>query len=150
MCRQMPYVWKSVFSYWYRNLLFFKISHSAHSDKMSLIWIVLLNCLILNCIKLLTSFTSYKDVYRLCSYHGGHYHWQVCTQRNTCDCWIFYSLTLFANSICYQSFSASLDIRSPVRPVLSSGQWHKHMSEPTLQLKDWISLGDESVKSFLN
>ena len=114
------------------------------------LWIVLLDCFILNCIKLLTSFKSYKDVYRLCSYHGGHYHWQVCTQRNTCDCWIFYSLTLFANNICYQSFSASLDIRSPVRPVLSSGQWHKHMNEQTLRLKDWISLGDESVKSFLN
>ena len=57
MCRQMPYVRKSVFSYWYRNLLFFKISHSAHSDKMLLLWIVLLDHLILNCMELLTSFS---------------------------------------------------------------------------------------------
>ena len=41
------------FSYWYRNLLFFKISHSAHSDKILLLWIVLLDHLILNCMELL-------------------------------------------------------------------------------------------------
>jgi hypothetical protein len=50
------------FSYWCMNLLFFKISHSAHSDKLLLLWIVLLDRLILNCMELLTSFKSYKEV----------------------------------------------------------------------------------------
>ena len=46
----------------YSNLLFFKISYSAHSDKMLVLWIVFLDHLILNCMELLTSFKSYKEV----------------------------------------------------------------------------------------
>ena len=48
--------------YWYKNLLFFKISHSAHSYKMLLLGIDLLDRLILNCMELLTSFKSDKEV----------------------------------------------------------------------------------------
>ena len=40
----------------------FKISHSAHSDKMLPLWIVLLDNLILNSMELLTSFKFFKDV----------------------------------------------------------------------------------------
>ena len=39
---------------WYMSLLFFEISHSAHSDKMLLLWNVLLDHLMLNCMELLT------------------------------------------------------------------------------------------------
>ena len=75
MCRQMPYVRKSVFSYQYRNLLFF----CTFGQNVAILD-CLLDHLILNCMELLTSIL--KE--RLSSYHGGHSHWQICTQRNTC------------------------------------------------------------------
>ena len=46
----------------FRNLLFIKQGHSAHSEKLLLLGIDLLDHLILNCMELLTSFKSYKEV----------------------------------------------------------------------------------------
>ena len=60
-CAGKCHMFKSpFFYYWYRNLLFFKISHSAHTDKLLIPWIVLLDHLILNCMELLTSFKFFQ------------------------------------------------------------------------------------------
>ena len=69
---------------WFRNLLFFQISHSAHLDKMLLHGNDLLDHLILNCMELWTSFKSYMEVSRMCSFHGGHTHWQISTHWYSC------------------------------------------------------------------